>query len=328
MAAMLWLATLIFVSAIIVLAILTFKIYGRLQDQLSKVNQDVQNNLKEVVQTLQQTGQVVGQRLEVFGDVKEGIGRLEAATKNMIDIAKDISNLQELLRPPQPKGKIGETILGNMLLEVFGDHKEFYEFQYQFKNGSTVDAVIRIGKNLVPIDAKFPIESFRRILEAKDEKEKDTFKREFSQTIRKKIDDISSKYILPDEGTFNFVLMYIPAEAIYYQIIKDDSIFSYSLSKKVIPVSPNSFFPYLQVICQGLKGLVVERNAQRILANLARLKGELDRFKGDFEILGRHIFNARQKFDDAERRLGRFEEKLLDVQPEKPQQIETKEEMQ
>jgi DNA recombination protein RmuC len=180
-----------------------------------------------------------------------------------------------------------------------------------------VDAVIHIGDNMVPIDAKFPLENFQKFANEENPKEKEDLRKKFVTDVKKHINEISKKYILPDEGTYDFALMYIPAENIYYEtILKDEnlgeerSIFSTALKKRVIPVSPNSFYAYLQVIVQGLKGLQIEKSAREIFQRLTRLQGDLTRFRKDFQTLGSHLGNARTKFDDAEKRLDRFSDKL------------------
>jgi len=192
--------------------------------------------------------------------------------------------------------------------------RENYPLQHRFRSGETVDAVIRIGGNLVPIDSKFPLEDFQRILAVESEEEQAASRRQFTRTIKKHIDAVT-KYILPDENTFDFALMYIPAENVYYETIlrgyaEESEIYSYSLQKRVIPVSPNSFYAYLQVIILGLKGLHIEKTARDILGHLGRLQGDLQDFQGDYATLGGHIRHAAQKYDDAERKLARLDEKL------------------
>ena len=148
-------------------------------------------------------------------------------------------------------------------------------------------------------------------------KEKEDLRKKFITDVKKHISEIAKKYILPDEHTFDFALMYVPAENIYYEtILKDEnfgddrSIFSYAIQKRVIPVSPNSFFAYLQVIVLGLKGLQIEKSAQAISQSISRLQGDLGRFKKDFDVLGSHLGNAKSKFDDADKRLEKFSDKL------------------
>ncbi len=208
-------------------------------------------------------GEKLDEKIKVFGEVKEGLGALTQRTKVVEEVGKNISSLQELLRAPKFRGGFGELLLERLLADILPH--ENYSLQYRFRNGETVDAVIRIGENLVPIDAKFPLEDFERILSSESEEEQASLRRQFTRTIKKHIDNVT-KYILPDENTFDFALMYIPAENIYYETIlrgqaEESEICSYSLQKRVIPVSPNSFYAYLQVIILGLKGLHIEKTA-------------------------------------------------------------------
>ena len=174
----------------------------------------------------------------------------------------------------------------------------------------------RLGNGMVPVDSKFPLENFKRVIETTDEAGQRAARKQFARDVKKHIDAIASKYILPDEGTFDFALMYIPAENVYYEtIIKDEdsaeaSLSAYALSKRVIPVSPNSLFAYLQAIVLGLRGLRIEKSAQEIIAHLARLKGDFARFNEEFDTLGKHITNVKNRYDDAAKRLEKFDNKL------------------
>jgi len=180
-------------------------------------------------------------------------------------------------------------------------------------------SLIRIGERIVPVDAKFPLENFRRVLEETDEDKRGPLRRAFLRDVKNRVDEIAKKYILPDEGTFDFALMYIPAENIYYEIIvrddsEEDSPAAYALARRVVPVSPNTFYAYLRVIVLGLRGLRIERDAQEIQARLGRLRGDLDKFREAFDVVGRHLTNARNKYDDAASGLGRLEGKLEGIE--------------
>jgi DNA recombination protein RmuC len=275
-------------------------------------------------QSIQEANKIIGQNLssatDVFGNVKEQLGRLEATNKQIFDISKDISSLQELLRAPKFRGQMGETLLENLLFQVLP--KDHYQMQYRFKSSEAVDAVIFLGQRLVPVDAKFSLENFQRILDTQDEQLKNTHRKKFIQDVKNRIDEIAARYILPQENTYDFALMYIPAENVYYEIIIKEDIFSYCMSKKVIPVSPNTFYAYLQVICLGLKGLKIEENAKEILKNLGMLSNEIGKFKEDFNLLGAHLSNASRKYEDSQKKLDRFSDKLVNLQDSK--QIEPK----
>jgi DNA recombination protein RmuC len=150
-----------------------------------------------------------------------------------------------------------------------------------------------------------------------EEDKRRPFRKQFARDVKARIDEIAKKYILPDEGTFDFALMYVPAENVYYEIIiKDDadpgdeSIAAYALSRRVVPVSPNSLYAYLQVIILGLRGLRIEANAREIQNDLARLSGDLDKVREPIRTLGKHLGNAQSQFIDAERAIDRFKDKL------------------
>ncbi len=257
-----------------------------------------------------------GQTTESFGHIQSSLGRLTEASRHMEEVGKNISGLSDILRAPKFRGGIGELLLGDLLSQILSP--EHYKLQYSFRSGDRVDAVIVLKIGMVPVDAKFPLESFQRIIGSSGEEIQKRHKREFTRAVKVHIDSIAQKYILPDEGTFDFALMYIPAENVYYEtIIKDEllgeekSLLSYALEKHVIPVSPNSFYAYLQAIALGLKGLQIEKKAQEIMKYLARIRGDFDRFKTEYSTLGGHIERARKKYDDASKSLDRFEDKLV-----------------
>jgi DNA recombination protein RmuC len=268
---------------------------------------------KEQSETLAKTvSEQIADTTKVFGEVKDSLGKLTEQTRQMQEVGKNISSLQDLLRAPKFRGGFGELLLERLLADMLPSDN--YSLQYEFRNGETVDAVIRIGGNLVPIDSKFPLEDFQRILAVESEGEQTALRKQFTRAVKKHIDAVT-KYILPDENTYDFALMYIPAENVYYETIlrgnaEGSEIYSYSLQKRVIPVSPNSFYAYLQVILLGLKGLHIEKTARDILGHLGRLQNDLQDFQGDYDTLGGHIRHASQKYDDAATKLTRLSDKL------------------
>jgi len=302
---------------------------SQLTQQQDAINTQLRGITDQVNRQLQSSSGEISKRLDnaarVIGDVQKNIGELSEASRRIFEVGKDIATLQEILQPPKLRGGLGEQFLGELLSQILPS--EFFTLQYQFSSGERVDAVVRLGERLVPIDSKFPLDNFKRIIECKTEEERKAYQKTFYRDVKKHIDDIASKYILPQEGTYDFALLYIPAENVYYETITKDEafgeekgIFNYALKKKVIPVSPNSFFAYLQVIVFGLRGLKIEKDAQRILDSLAGLNKELEAFQGDFQLLGKHITNAMSKFEDARRRLDKFNLKLeqIESQPSLP----------
>jgi DNA recombination protein RmuC len=300
-----------------------------LNDQLRGVNETLDRLRQSVSQQLQNSSGDINKRLDnaakVIGDVQKNIGELSTASKQIFEVGKNIATLQEILQPPKLRGGLGEQFLGELLSQVLPP--KFFTLQHQFSSGERVDAVVKLGERLVPIDSKFPLDNFKRIIECKTEEERKTCQKAFTRDVKKHIDDIAGKYIVPNEGTYDFALLYIPAENVYYETITKDesfgeekSVLNYALGKKVIPVSPNSFYAYLQVIVLGLKGLEIEENAREIQTRLVSLANDLKIFQKDFQVVGAHITNAMNKFEEARRRLDKFSLKFeqAESQPSLP----------
>ena len=280
-----------------------------LDTQILELSNQLNQQLHKNNQFLAQTHE--GYR-EAVGQVQHRLGQLQQATQSMMEIGKDISSLQNILRAPKLRGGMGELFLAELLRQILPE--DHFSLQYSFRDGSKVDAVIMLGDSLIPVDAKFPLENFKRLIEAAGEDDSRQAKKLFNQDVKKHIDAISSKYILPEEGTFDFALMYIPAENVYYEtILKDDqpeSLSEYALRKHVIPVSPNSFYAYLQAIARGLKGLRIERSAKIILQSLEQLEGDFKKCLGDFEKVGSHLNHAQAAYRSAEKRFSRLQDKF------------------
>jgi DNA recombination protein RmuC len=276
--------------------------------QLGNVTQQLQNN----------TGQL-GQRLDaasmVIQEVQGKLGELGKATQEIKELGQSVSKLEEMLKAPKLRGGLGELLLEDLLKQVLPVNA--YSIQYTFRNGQTVDAVIRTAGGMISVDSKFPLENFRKMLEAKSEQDKKTAARLFRSDVKKHIDAISEKYIVPDEGTFDFALMYIPAENIYYETIlreesygDEDGLYEYAARARVVPVSPNSFYAHLRVIALGLKGLQIEKGAKEIFQNLSRLNTEVQKFAGIFDTLGKHLNNAKSNYDLADKQFSVLSEKI------------------
>ena len=301
-------------------------LYQSLKITSDTVNQqlsNVTNQLSGVTHQLQNNTGQVGSRLDnaakVIQDVQNKLGELGKATQEIKELGQSVSKLEEMLKAPKLRGGLGELLLEELLKQVLPTNA--YDTQYKFRNGQAVDAVIHTAGGMVPVDAKFPLENFQKMVEAKSEQEKKTALRTFRSDVKKHIDAISEKYILPDEGTFDFALMYIPAENIYYEtIIKDESVpdeeglYTYATRKRVVPVSPNSFYAHLRVIALGFKGLQIEKTAKVIFENLERLGSELQKFSDVFDTLGTQLNNAKNNYDKADKQLNALVEKFKSVQ--------------
>jgi len=302
-----------------------------LQKGLEEARRTLAAQLEGLVGTvnaqLASSRELSGQQLEgatkVFGELKGQLGQVAEMAVRMEALGREIEELQGILKAPKLRGNLGEAQLEEFLRQVLPP--SFWETQYTFGDGQTVDAVIRLRDHLVPVDAKFPLESFQRLLAAEDDAARGAKRKEFDRAVKGRIDEIA-KYIRPGEGTFEFALMYVPAEAIYYEmIVRDDTpgegvpLLAYALGKRVVPVSPNSFFAYLSTIATGLKGMQVEARAREILAELGRLQTEFGKFGEVFRLVGTHIGNAQKKYEEAERLAGRVGDRLQAVTEREPE---------
>jgi DNA recombination protein RmuC len=281
-----------------------------LNSQLSAVSTTLNEQLSRTTGTI---GRQLDGTQKIVSGVQEKLGELSETARHMHDLGKDISSLHDILQAPKLRGNLGELFLEDLLSQVLPASS--YDTQHTFSSGEKVDAVIRLGEHLVPIDSKFPLESFTRIQSAGSEDEAKKARRDFMNSVRLRIDEIADKYIRPDEKTYDFALMYIPAENVFYEIIIREEgpatgtdISGYARERHVIPVSPNSFYAYLMALAYGLKGLRIEESAVEIRGKLAEIRQGLGKFTDEFMVVGRHLENARGRYGDADRSLARLRE--------------------
>ncbi len=283
---------------------------GALREQtandLSARNAEVERRLQGV-ETMLNTR--LGESTATTSKIHERLGEVTKATETMIARAQDLARLEQALRPPKARGGFGELLLENLLRDRLPP--DAYSMQYTFATGDRVDAVIHVD-HLVPVDSKFPLDNFELMAAAEDEAQRQLYEKAFARDVKGHIDAIASKYILPAEGTYDFALMYLPAEAIYYELVsgKTGALLSYAHEKRVFPVSATTFSAYLQVIVMGLKGLQIEQTAHEVMAYCAALQSDFGRFRKEFDQLGTHLSHAQGKYAEADKRLDRFESKL------------------
>lgn len=292
-----------------------------LQQQLEalKASHDVtreslQNSLIKSQTTLNENLQ---SNQRVLGRLNSQIGELQGTNKQMMRFGTDVKRLQDILSSPKLRGQMGEWSLKNLLENILP--KDSYQLQYAFKDGGMVDCVIKMTDYLVPIDAKFPLPAFERLLAAETDEDRTRLRKQFLKDVTIHIDKIASSYIKPTEGTLDFAMMYIPAENIYYEtIVKSDGdtkdIVQQALEKKVIPISPNLLYAYLMTVVMGLHGLQIENQAAQILRNLKKLNSGFADFAGSWDTLGTHLRNSTNKYDEADKKLNKFGLQLEQIQ--------------
>jgi DNA recombination protein RmuC len=305
------------VLVLVVLAAAAFLLPRRLAEQLASLREETARELDErnaaVDRRLADVTETLDRRLASSGQtatkIHERLGEVTEATKTMIARAQDLARLEQALRPPKARGGFGELLLENLLRDRLPP--DAYAMQHTFSTGDRVDAVIRVDK-LVPVDSKFPLDNFELMVAAEDDAQRQLHEKAFGRDVKGHIDAIAAKYILPAEGTYEFALMYLPAEAIYYELVsgKTGQLLTYAHEKRVFPVSATTFTAYLQVIAMGLKGLQIEQTAHEVMAYCAGLQKDFGKFREDFELVGTHLSRAQSKYAEADKRLDRFETKL------------------
>lgn len=244
-------------------------------------------NTRTMNSTLLSNSKQLNERLDnaarVIAAVQKNIGE-------MSEIGRSMRDLQEFLQSPKLRGNIGEQVLKELLSQLLP--KQSFHLQYAFKNGSIVDAAIKTEAGIIPIDSKFPMENFRKMNSSKNETEKKAAEREFVSDVKKHINDIAKKYILPAEGTIDYALMYVPSESVYYEIVNNSTLFDYSQKFRVLPVSPMTFYAYLRAILMGFEGQKITQHAQKILAGLRSIQKEYEKVGENLDTLNKHVSNS------------------------------------
>ncbi|MGH7546150.1 MAG: DNA recombination protein RmuC [Gemmatimonadota bacterium] len=264
----------------------------------------------------------LGEHLEQARDLSQRLGRLQSATEQVERLGREITELQKLLRPPQLRGPFGEQLLENLLADILP--RERFRTQHTYpKSGVRVDAAILLDDHRVlPIDAKFPLDNFRRYVELREggHPEADAARRDLDRDVRGHVDTIAARYLSPDDGAVDVALMYIPSESVYHEIAlrgldgETEPVAAYALSKRVVPVSPNSMHAYLCVILMGLKGFQLQESAREILGHLTHLRADVSVLRTQLDTALRQAQHSQNNLRDVDGALRRVEVRLDAVQ--------------
>ena len=261
------------------------------QDQLKSLSQGMDSRLSESTRsidarmsesnkTVTEVNKTIRERMDIMaresGKVAGQLSSLGEQTRQLQELGTSIAGLEEILKPPKARGTLGELLLENILGQVLpAGH---FETQYKFQDGTIVDAIIKFRDYILPIDSKFPLENFRRMMGAKEKAERLKFYKDFVSDCSKHIDKISRTYIRPADKTLDVAMMYIPAEAVYYHMLvppegidAGKTVAELAWEKRVVPISPNTLHAYLQVILIGLRGMKVEEKAKEIFGTISNL---------------------------------------------------------
>jgi DNA recombination protein RmuC len=278
--------------------------------QLGQVRQELQTGVANTSQLATDTQREVAQKLqsstEALLQMSQKIGQVQQTSQ---DLSKATQTLQSILGGAKTRGTLGEVTLERLLQDALP--QAAYTTQHRFPStGAIVDAIVRSGDRLLSIDSKFPLEAYRRVIEIGEDA-----RRDFSIAVRKHADAIADKYILPHENTFDYALMFVPSEGVYYELLmtqdaKHGHLDEYCRGKRVFPVSPNTFYACLNAVAISLQGQKIEENARQLLAGMAGLQKQFEGFTNVYEKIGGHLRHAQQCYDEADGKLQRTRNSL------------------
>jgi DNA recombination protein RmuC len=288
-----------------------------LQQRLESLDQELRRSLNENARSQQTSSHHMTGAVR---DVTERLAKIEETNKQVLSFSGQLENLQRILTNPKQRGILGEYYLETLLKNVFSPDQ--YQMQYPFKDGEIVDAAVFVKDKIVPIDSKFSLENYNRLVEAQTDEEKINYERAFLNDLKMRIKE-TSKYIRPNEGTMDFAFMFIPHEAIYYDLLvnkigagdeENENLLQRAASKwHVIIVSPTSFSAYLQTVLQGLRALKIEEQAQEIRKRVEDLGRHLASYQDRFQSVGKHLTTVVNKYNEADKELGKIDKDVLKI---------------
>jgi DNA recombination protein RmuC len=286
-------------------------------DELLKVITMLQEGSKEdrkvLLSSLHENTKALNERLDnaarVILGVKKDVGE-------MSEIGRGMKELQAFLQSPKLRGNIGEQVLKDLISQMFP--KSSFNLQYTFKSGEKVDAAITTAAGILPIDSKFPMENFQAMSKAKDPKDQLSFKRAFFRDIRKHITDISKKYILPEEGTMDFALMYVPSESVYYEVVNSTELLETAQRARVYPVSPTTLYAHLQTILLSFEGQKIESRAKEVFVLLRAIQKDYEKVDANLGVLQKHLNNAYNMMSNVFTSFGQLGQKITSTKSLSP----------
>ncbi len=291
-----------------------------LHDRIAELSRVVDERLDRSAKAMQESLQSqMSESFRLIKDVTHGLTKLDETNKQVVSFADQLQNLQDILKNPKQRGILGEYYLETVLQNVMPPGS--FQMQYTFQSGEIVDAVVFIKDRIVPIDSKFSLDNYNRILETTDMTEKERLEKLFKQDLKLRIDE-TSKYVRPAEGTMDFAFMFIPSEGIYYDLLINQvgtvktntrDLIQYAFEKKVIIVSPTSFLAYLQTVLQGLKSLQIEEKIHDVIKNVGELGKHLGAYREYQSKLGNALGTVVNHYNATEKEFKKIDKDVLKI---------------
>ncbi|MFC1711156.1 DNA recombination protein RmuC [Patescibacteria group bacterium] len=280
-----------------------------LQDQSKTLHQVLSTTNKNITDSLHHSTKTMNQRLD---NASSYIAQVAKEVGQMSEIGRSMKELQDFLKSPKLRGNIGEEVLKDLISQMFP--KNSFNLQYTFKSGEKVDAALKTEAGILPIDSKFPMESFQKMVKGDTKEVREKMKKVFSRDVQKHIKDISKKYILPEEGTMDFALMYVPSESVYYEIVNIPKLTDFARKSRVYPVSPTTLYAHLQMILLSFEGKKIEARSREVFKMLRAIKKDYEKTENVLEVLGKHINNAYNQFSNVLKSFSLLGQKLSSTQ--------------
>ena len=265
-----------------------------LLEWLKTMQTTINSSSSQTVRTLQENSRQLNDRLDKAAMAMRDVGK---EVGQMNEIGRNMKELQEFLKSPKLRGNIGEQVLKDLISQMFP--KNSFNLQYEFKSGEKVDAAIKTDAGILPIDSKFPMENFQRMMKAQSQApEYSALQKEFAKDVKRHIDAISKKYILPEEGTMDFALMYVPSESVYYEVVNNTELMEYARKQRVYIVSPSTLYAVLQTILLSFEGKKLEAKSRELFNMIRALQIDYEKVDENLGILGKHLNNAYSQFNN------------------------------
>jgi len=262
-----------------------------LLEWLKTMQSTINSSSTHMVKTLQENSKQLNDRLDRAATVIKDVGK---EVGQMSEIGRSMKELQDFLKSPKLRGNIGEQVLKDLISQMFP--KNSFHIQYQFKSGERVDAAIKTDAGILPIDSKFPMENFQKMVKAENNIDKNLAQKEFVKDIKKHIASIAKKYILPEEGTMDFALMYVPSESVYYELVNIMEVMEFAKQSRVYVVSPTTLYAHLQTILLSFEGKKIESRSRDLFKMLRALQVDYNKVEENMLVLGKHINNTSSQF--------------------------------
>ena len=291
------------IIGVVAIAFFVWRLSQRLQSHLEALRND------QTSQLINQNVLSIGTRLD---NAKQYFAEMANEMRGLQDMRRNFEDLRNALASSKSRGIFGEKLLQAMLENIFP--KEHFELQFRFRNGETVDAVVKTKDGIIPIDSKFPLDNYRKMLAAQSDESRVLERREFLKATKKHITDIAKKYVLPAEGTVAYAVMYVPSEGVFYEIISSgDDMAEFAMQQKVLMTSPNTMAYFLHILRLGFERIRIEENAQKVWELLSGIQQESEKFRVALELVSKHVTNAKGAVDAAGSEYGKLSSRIEQV---------------